>query len=39
MGTAFGPVNVAAHVISASLKLGDPFDKLDELLDANLGHE
>jgi hypothetical protein len=24
MGTAFGPVNVAVHVISASLKLGDP---------------
>ncbi len=24
MGTAFGPVNVAIHAISASLKLGDP---------------
>jgi transcriptional regulator with XRE-family HTH domain len=24
MGTAFGPINVAVHVISASLKLGDP---------------
>jgi len=24
MGTAFGPVNVAVHAISASLKLGDP---------------
>jgi len=24
MGTAFGPVNVAIHTISASLKLGDP---------------
>ena len=24
MGTAFGPANVAVHVISASLKLGDP---------------
>ena len=24
MGTAFGPVNVAIHVISASLRLGDP---------------
>jgi len=23
MGTAFGPVNVAIHTISASLKLGD----------------
>jgi len=25
MGTAFGPVNVAIHAISASLKLGDPL--------------
>jgi hypothetical protein len=24
MGTAFGPVNVAIHAISASLRLGDP---------------
>ena len=24
MGTAFGPINVAIHAISASLKLGDP---------------
>jgi hypothetical protein len=24
-GTAFGPVNVAIHAISASLKLGDPL--------------
>jgi transcriptional regulator with XRE-family HTH domain len=24
MGTAFGPVNVAIHAVSASLKLGDP---------------
>ena len=24
MGTAFGPVNVAIHAISSSLKLGDP---------------
>jgi hypothetical protein len=27
MGTAFGPVNVAIHAISASLKLGDPPDR------------
>jgi hypothetical protein len=25
MGTAFGPVNVAIHAISASLELGDPL--------------
>ena len=35
MGTAFGPVNVAVHAISASLKLGDPrtATKTGEALD------
>lgn len=35
MGTAFGPVNVAIHAISASLKLGDPrtATELGEALD------
>jgi hypothetical protein len=36
MGTAFGPVNVAIHAISASLRLGDPRTAAEtgEALDA-----
>ncbi len=28
MGTAFGPVNVAIHAVSAALRLGDPGRRL-----------
>jgi len=36
LGTAFGPVNVAIHAISASLRLGDPrrATEIGEALDA-----